>query len=51
LEAGGDGNISPEQDEWMGGITMLVVVAFVRNLAIGRVYSGPSGHEPVEGLV
>ena len=51
LTAGADGNISPEWDEWMGETPMLVMVAFVRNLAIGEVHSGPSGHEPVEGLI
>jgi hypothetical protein len=45
---GADGNIAPEQDEWMGGAPMLVMVAFMRNLAIGEVYSGPSGRKPVE---
>jgi hypothetical protein len=33
----------------MGG--MLVMVAFVCNLVIGQFRSGPSGHEPVEGLM
>jgi hypothetical protein len=35
----------------MGGALKLVMVAFVRNLAIGEVHSGPSGHKPVERLM
>jgi hypothetical protein len=46
LTFGADGNISPEEDEWMGGM-----VAFVRNLAIGQVIPGHSGHEPAESLM
>jgi hypothetical protein len=35
-----------------GGTPMLVMVAFVINLVIGRVDSNPSGpHESVEGLM
>jgi hypothetical protein len=30
---------------------MLVMVAFVGNLAIGPVHPGPSGHEPGERLM
>jgi hypothetical protein len=35
----------------MGGALMLVMVAFVRNLAIGQVHSGHSGYELVEGMM
>jgi hypothetical protein len=38
-------------DEWMGETPMLVVVAFVCNLAIGQVHPAPSGHEPDERLM
>jgi hypothetical protein len=51
LGLGGDGDISPEWDEWMGGTPMLVMVAFKRNPAIGQLHPGPSGPELDEGLM
>jgi hypothetical protein len=44
LTVGADGNISSEQDEWMGETPMLVTVAFVINLVICRVSSDPTAH-------
>ena len=35
----------------MGGAFMLVMVAFVRDLAIGQVLSGHADYEPVERLM
>jgi hypothetical protein len=34
----------------MGGSLMFAMVAFVCNLMIGQVHSGPSGCEPGKGL-